>query len=97
VTPNADPRTPGSTPGGVGAAPKGSVVQSEGVGFPQAHASPANAETVGHLIGSHPVPAAKWMGYNPWPVCSDCECPVYRSDKWLHFEASLNDRSGAGQ
>lgn len=32
-------RAPGSNPGSVGAADKGSLVESEGVGFPQAHTS----------------------------------------------------------
>lgn len=38
--------SPGSTPGRVGAAREGPVVQGEGVGFPQAHTSSPNAEYV---------------------------------------------------
>lgn len=45
----SDSRSPGSSPGGVGAAPKGSLEESTGVGFPQAHSSSLNADYGGHV------------------------------------------------
>jgi hypothetical protein len=52
-----------------------------------------HGRVIGDPIDPHPVPAAKWKGYNPWLVCSDCERPVYLADRWLHFDSSLNGRS----
>lgn len=49
----SEDRSPGSKPGRVGAARKGSLVASTGVGFPQAHA---------HLIGVRGAWCDEWSG-----------------------------------
>jgi hypothetical protein len=55
-TPNAGSRSPGSSPGRVGAAREGSLEESEGVGFPQAHPSPTNADYMWDWINDDQLP-----------------------------------------